>query len=102
MSKFLSGLFLLMLSLSASAQHGYHRHSGHTVYHVHKHYPHDWVVPAIIAGAIVYSVTRPPVVIQQQPVVVQPQPVVIYIDGVAYTRQMMQINGVWQEVLIRL
>jgi hypothetical protein len=37
----------------------------------------NWVVPAIVSGAIVYEVTRPPVVVQQPPVVIQnpPQPI---------------------------
>ena len=44
----------------------------------HGHYGHygqwGWVAPALISGAIVYGITRPPVV-QQPPVVIQ-QPVI--------------------------
>jgi hypothetical protein len=60
----------------------------------------------VIGGAVVYGLTRPaPVVVQQpvyiqQPVVVD-QPQVVIIDGVTYTKQVMIINGVSQEVLIR-
>jgi len=32
----------------------------------------NWMVPAIIGGAVVYSATRPDPVIVQQPVIVQP------------------------------
>lgn len=42
--------------------------------HHHQHYRGsnwDWVAPALISGAVVYAVTRPPVA--QQPIVVQPQ-----------------------------
>lgn len=35
-----------------------------------RHY--NWIAPALISGAVVYAVTRPPVV-QQPSVVVQPQ-----------------------------
>ena len=45
--------------------------------HDHRHpvYPsrhYDWVMPALIGGAVVYAATRPPVVQQQPPVVVPP------------------------------
>jgi hypothetical protein len=61
----------------------------------------------VIGGAVVYGLTRPAPVIVQQPVYIQ-QPVVVdqpaqvvYIDGTAYTKQIMIINGVAQEVLVR-
>jgi hypothetical protein len=67
----------------------------------------NWVAPAIIGGAVVYGLTRPaPVVIQQpvyiqQPVVVDQPVQVVIIDGVSYTKQVMIVNGVAQEVLVR-
>lgn len=96
--KQLIALILVSLSAGAMAQH---RHGG---YHHHGHGGHGWgwVAPALIGGAVVYAATRPAVVVQQPPVVVQ-QPVdVVYIDGVAYRRQMMLVNGYYQEVLIRM
>ena len=74
-----------------------------------------WVAPALIGGAVVYAATRPPVVVQQPPVVVANPPVVVqqppvmvqpnevvYIDGIAYRKQIMLMNGVYQEVLVRM
>jgi hypothetical protein len=58
------------------------------------------VVPAIVGGAVVYAATRPDPVIVQQPVQAMPNQVII--DGVVYTRQIMIINGVQQEVLVRV
>jgi hypothetical protein len=95
---------LFLLPLSALAQH----HQGFR--HFDHYQPYrggwGWVAPAVIGGAVVYGLTRPapvvvqePVYIQQPPVVVQPQ--VVYIDGIAYTKQTMIVNGVAQEVLVR-
>ena len=93
-------IILLGLSSTAFAQHHGHRwHHGHH-HHRHWHSNHGWVVPAIIGGAVVYAATRPaPVVVQQPTVVLQPNQVVI--DGVLYTKQIMIINGVETEVLVR-
>jgi hypothetical protein len=60
---------------------------------------------AVLGGAFVYGLTRP-FIVQQQPVYIQPPTVVdpsqiVVIDGVAYTKQIMIVNGVTQEVLIR-
>lgn len=77
----------------------------------HRPYPHHhghgghgwgWVAPALIGGAVVYAATRPQVVVQQPPVVVQQPTDVVYIDGVAYRKQLMLVNGAYQEVLIRM
>lgn len=65
-----------------------------------------------IAGAVVYDIYNRPVVVQQPPVIVQQPPVIVQqpapvapgtvvIDGVAYSKQLMIINGVQQEVLVR-
>ena len=61
-----------------------------------------WVAPAVIGGAVVYAATRPQVVVQQPPVVMQQPTDVVYIDGVAYRKQLMLVNGYYQEVLIRM
>lgn len=100
MRKILASLILGLAAFSASAQH----HGYGYGYNPHRHWHpgYGWVVPAVIGGAVVYAATRPPVVVQQPPVVVQqPTPSLVYIDGIAYTKQIMIINGVQQEVLIR-
>ena len=95
MKRFIA-LLLVGLSATAMAQHRPHYH------HHHSGHGWGWVAPALIGGAVVYAATRPPVVVQQPPVIVQ-QPVdVVYIDGVAYRKQTMLINGYYQEVLVRM
>lgn len=93
-------VLLLGFSSMAFAQHG---HFGPRYYgppHRHWHPNYGWVVPAVIGGAVVYAATRPaPVIVQQPTVVLQPNQVVI--DGVVYTKQVMIINGVETEVLVR-
>ena len=110
MKKILISLALVACASTAFAQHRYHGYHGH-----HRHWnPHyGWVVPALIGGSVVYMATRPdPVVVQQPPVVYQQPPVVyqqtpptgpntVVIDGIAYTKQVMVINGVQQEVLVK-
>jgi len=98
--KYILGLITFLFSSFAFA--GPHHHGHRHFHHRHWHSPpaHHWVVPALIGGAVVYAATRPdPVVVQQPAVVLQPNQVVI--DGVIYTRQVMVINGVTQEVLVR-
>ena len=63
--KYLIATILSVLALTANAQH---RHHGH--YHHHGHNSWNWVVPAVIGGAVVYGITRP----QQPPPVVYQQP----------------------------
>ena len=98
--KTLLAVLALTLSSTAFAQHHGHRwHHGHH-HHRHWHSNHSWVVPAIIGGAVVYAATRPdPVVVQQPTIVLQPNQVII--DGVVYTKQVMIINGVQTEVLVK-
>ena len=96
--KKLIAILALLPSLSFANGHHGHRH----LHHRHWHSPpvHHWVVPAIIGGAVVYAATRPdPVVIQQPSVVLQSNQVVI--DGVIYTKQIMIINGLQTEVLVK-
>lgn len=88
-------LCLLMFSTTAFAQHR-HFHPHH-----HRHWIappiHHWVVPAIVGGAVVYAATRPDPVIVQQPL----QSNHVVIDGIVYVKQVMIINGVQQEVLVK-
>ena len=72
MKKLLLTLSLVVCS-SAFANPYHHGHHGHGYWRHHPGSGWNWVVPAIIGGAIVYEVTRPPVVVQQPPVIQQPQ-----------------------------
>ena len=77
MKKILTALALLAVAGTASAQWHHHGY-GHG--HWQRGYGGgwNWVVPAVIGGAIVYGATRPdPVIVQQPPVIVQQPPVVI-------------------------
>ena len=99
MKKILAVLLFTSCSMAFAQHHG-HRHFGHHHRYWHPHY--GWIVPAIIGGTVVYAATRPdpaPVVVQQPTVVLQPNQVLI--DGVVYTKQIMVINGVQQEVLMK-
>ena len=76
MKKLFVSFLLAGAIIPAFAQHHGHGHG-----HGHGHWQRgyygggwNWVVPAIIGGAVVYSATRPDPVVVQQPVIVQ-QPV---------------------------
>jgi len=108
MKYFLVGLIaslgLTFTSHSIAGPHHGHRHHGHR--HWHTPAPHHWIVPALIGGAVVYAATRPdPVIVQPAPVIVNP-PVqntqYVNIDGVIYKREVMIVNGIAQEVLVRV
>jgi hypothetical protein len=102
MKTLIAALTLTASSLAlASPHHHGHRHHAHR--HWHSPPAHHWIVPALIGGAVVYAATRPDPVVVQQPVIIQQplQPNQVIIDGVVYTKQIMILNGVQQEVLIR-
>ena len=95
MKSLLIGL-TLALGLTANSASAQHRHHNHR--HWHPHYPawhhnHGWIAPAIIGGTVVYLATRPQHVIAANNAVV--------IDGATYTRQIMLVNGIETEVLVR-
>lgn len=101
MKVLITALALLFSSTVFAQHHGHRGHHGHWKHH-HKHVysSHNWIVPAIIGGAVVYAATRPdPIIVQPQPVVLQPNQVII--NGVLYTKQIMIINGIETEVLVR-
>lgn len=91
-------LVLLTFCLATVAQ-AQHRH-----FHHHHHHNSDWrwLAPAIIGGAVVYAATRPPVAVQPPPVITLPPSDIVYIDGAPYRKQLVLINGYYQEVLVRL
>jgi hypothetical protein len=112
MKKVLVGLTIALTAFGASAQH----HTSNSMIRGHgwqgpQHHHHHraqggnglkWVLPAVIGGAVVYAATRPdPVIVQQPPVIVQ-QSDIVYINGIAYRKQVMVVNGQYQEVLIRI
>ena len=105
--KLLIAFVLALFAVSAIAgPNGYHGSALRTPPQHHHHHHHGngwgWVGPALIGGAVVYAITRPPVVVQQPPVVTAPTPEIVYIDGVAYRKQLVMVNGYYQEVLVRL
>lgn len=79
MKKFLA-ILLFAFTTTAFAQHRNHGH--YHYHHYHRHHGHgsnmDWLVPAVIGGAVVYGITRAQ---QPQPVVVQPPPTVYIPPG---------------------
>lgn len=116
MKKIIAGIILSTIAVTASAQYNPNHHPRHTSDSmirgqgwVGPHHHHRargdglrWVLPAVIGGAVVYAVTRPdPVIVQQPPVIVQ-QSDIVYINGIAYRKQIMVVNGQYQEVLVRL
>ena len=64
-------LALALITIAApAAAHGPGHHHAH---HYHRSSA-DWLVPALVGGAVVYAITRPTVVVQEQPRVVQVPP----------------------------
>ena len=107
MKKVLIGLAIAATAFGASAQHTSNsmiRGHGWQGPQHHHHYArgNNWIIPALIGGAVVYAATRPDPVIVQQPVVIQ-QPIdIVYINGIAHRKQIMIVNGQYQEVFVRL
>lgn len=60
----------LITTVAPAAAHGPGHHHPH---HYHRSSA-DWLVPALVGGAVVYAITRPTVVVQEQPRVVQVPP----------------------------
>ena len=113
MKKIVTGIILSIMAVAASAQYNPNHHPRHTsnsmirgqgwVGPQHHHHARDnnWIIPALIGGAVVYAATRPQVV-EQQVIIQQPPVDVVYINGIAYRKQIMVVNGQYQEVLVRL
>lgn len=94
MRKFLAGIFLVMLSSNSLAQHGHYRP------HYHVYNDKDWIAPLIIGGfmgAIIARETQRPPVIVQQPL----PPNAVIIDGRVYSKQIVLVDGIYREVLVR-
>jgi hypothetical protein len=93
MKKLIIG-FALGLLLTQGAAVAQHKHHGHYYHNPSWHMrSHNWVVPAVIGGTVVYLATRPQHVIQSGETVI--------IDGVSYVRQIMIVNGIQTEVLVK-
>ena len=72
MKRILAVAVLTLATLPTMAQ--WHHHGHHGGYRGgYNGGGWNWVVPAVIGGAIVYGATRQETVIVQQPVIVQPQ-----------------------------
>ena len=98
MRKVILSVTLTLATMSVNAQ-----------WHHHQHYHGGgigWAFPALVGGVIGYEIARQPTqVVVQPPVVVQPQvmtdPNLLIVNGVLYRKVMMQVNGTYQEVLVR-
>jgi hypothetical protein len=106
MKKVLIGLAIAATAFGANAQHTSNSmirgHGWQGPQHHHHHARgNGWIIPALIGGAVVYAATRPQVV-EQQVIIQQPPVDVVYINGIAYRKQIMVVNGQYQEVLVRL
>lgn len=97
-------LLILLTLLIAPAAFAQHHHRGHYGYRAGA----EWVAPLVIGGVIGYSISqRPPtpptVIINGQPNYSYTDTYeLVYIDGIAYRKHKLFMNGVWQDVLIRL
>jgi len=109
MTKFIVGFITSLMLTMPSLSLAQHRH-GHNHFHHHHHHRYNYnnaiLGAAVLGGVVTYVMTRPePAVVYSSslpsPVIVQPQADVI-IDGVAYKKQVMLINGVYQEVLVKM
>ena len=104
MKRLLTFVLVFFATTAFAGPNGYHGSALHSPHH-HRHHGGNgwgWVGPALIGGAVVYAITRPPVVVQQPPVVTAPSSDIVYIDGFAYRKQWILVNGAYQEVLVRL
>lgn len=98
-------LSFVLFFITVSAFAGPNGHYGPHFQHQHQHHGRNnwnWIAPAVIGGVITYAITRPPVIVQQPPVVQTVSGDIVYIDGIAYRKQWVQVNGYLQEVLVRL
>jgi hypothetical protein len=100
MKNYLIGAVLAAATMSSFAQYGHYRPPIH-----HHGHSNDWVAPLIIGGIIGAVITREnnPVVVQQPHVIIQ-QPLpsnTVIIDGRLYVKQIMSVDGIYREVLVR-
>ena len=99
MKKILTIALLTLVATTASAQYHHHQRQYQQQHHQrHGHSIVPFVLGAVVAGVIIES--------QRQPVIVQPaivaDPNVAYIDGQIYRKEVIFINGSYQEVLVRV
>lgn len=76
MKKILVVAVLALASVPALAQHWHRGHHHHHRSPTIVYRDNNWVIPALIGGAVVYAATRPAVV-EQPPVIVQ-HPSLVY------------------------
>lgn len=103
MKKTLVGIVLALATGTVVAQHGHYRPP---VYQYNHGYNNNaWIAPLIIGGVVGAVIAREtaPVVVQQPPVIIQ-QPLpsnAVIIDGQFYVKQIMRVDGIYREVLVR-
>lgn len=98
MKKILAIALLTLVATTASAQYHHQQQQYQQQHQRHGHSIVPFVLGAVVAGVIIES--------QRQPVIVQPaivaDPNVVYIDGLIYRRELVFVNGSYQEVLVRV
>jgi hypothetical protein len=103
MKKTLAGIVLTLAASSAVAQYGHYRPP--IYHHNHGHNNNAWIAPLIIGGVVGAVIAREsaPVVVQQPPVIIQQPlpPNAVIIDGQLYVKQIMRVDGIYREVLVR-
>jgi hypothetical protein len=85
----------LAATISGSVLADHRGHTRHSRPHYDRHYnSHQWVVPAIVAGAIVYGATRyyspppPPVQYVERPIYYEiPSSAIVEVNGALYNRK---------------
>lgn len=101
MKKTLVGIALVLAASTSVAQHWHNRAPVYNHYHGQSN---DWVAPLVIGGIIGAVITRQTTPVVQQPAIVYQQPLpsnVIVIDGQVYVKQVMRVDGIYREVLVR-
>ena len=97
MKKILAIALLTLVATTASAQYHHHQQQYQQQHQRHGHSIVPFVLGAVVAGVIIES---------QRPVVMQPivvaDPSIVYIDGLIYRKELMFVNGTYQEVLVRV
>jgi hypothetical protein len=96
---------LILLSCSTTFSYAQHRHNHHYYHKPHGHYHnHSYVVPALIVGGLLGAAIANNYQ-QPTPTIVYPHTYNTYetviIDGIIYRKQIVLVNGVYREILIR-
>jgi hypothetical protein len=102
MKKTLVGIALALAASTVVAQHGHYRPPVYQ--HNHGYNNNAWIAPLIIGGVVGAVIAREntPVIVQQPVIIQQPLPSnTVIIDGRLYVKQIMPVDGIYREVLVR-